>query len=93
MLELDPSEHRDLRLHRGLGCPACFQTGYIGRTGIFEIMVIGDELRELIFQQIPKDVLRRIAVDMGMRTLKQSAVDKILEGTTTVEEAYRVVSF
>jgi type II secretory ATPase GspE/PulE/Tfp pilus assembly ATPase PilB-like protein len=92
-LELDPDEHRDLRLQRGLGCPACFQTGYMGRTGIFEIMMVGEELRDLIFQQIPKDVLRRVAVDLGMRTLKQSAVDKILDGTTTVEEVYRVVSF
>jgi type IV pilus assembly protein PilB len=92
-LDLDPEEHRDLKLHRGLGCPACFQTGYMGRTGIFEIMVVGEELRDLIFQQIPKDVLRRVAVDLGMRTLKQSAVDKILDGTTTVEEVYRVVSF
>ncbi len=92
-LELDPSDHRDLHLHRGLGCPACFQTGYLGRTGIFEIMAIGEELRDLIFQQIPKDVLRRVAVDLGMRTLKHSAVDKILDGTTTLEEAYRVVSF
>ena len=92
-LELDPAEYRDLRLHKGLGCPACFQTGYLGRTGIFEIMSMGEELRDLVFQQIPKDVLRRVAVDLGMRTLKQSAVDKILEGTTTLEEAYRVVSF
>jgi type II secretory ATPase GspE/PulE/Tfp pilus assembly ATPase PilB-like protein len=92
-LELDASEHGELRLHRGLGCPACFQTGYLGRTGIFEIMAIGEELRDLVFQQIPRDVLRRVAVDLGMRTLKHSAVDKILEGTTTVEEAYRVVSF
>jgi type II secretory ATPase GspE/PulE/Tfp pilus assembly ATPase PilB-like protein len=92
-LELDPDQHPDLRLHRGLGCPACFQTGYLGRTGIFEIMNIGEELRDLVFQQIPRDVLRRVAVDLGMRTLKHSAVDKILEGVTTVEEAYRVVSF
>jgi type II secretory ATPase GspE/PulE/Tfp pilus assembly ATPase PilB-like protein len=92
-LELDPEQFRDHRLHRGLGCPACFQTGYLGRTGIYEIMVVGEELRDLIFQQIPKDVLRRVAVDLGMRTLKHSVVDKILEGTTTVEEAYRVVSF
>jgi type IV pilus assembly protein PilB len=92
-LELDPAEHRDLRLHRGLGCPACFQTGYLGRTGIFEIMVMGEELRDLVFQQIPRDVLRRVAVDLGMRTLKHTAVDKIMEGTTTLEEAYRVVSF
>jgi type IV pilus assembly protein PilB len=93
MMDIDPAQHHDLRLHRGLGCPACFQTGYLGRTGIFEIMVVGEELRDLVFQQIPKDVLRRIAVDLGMRTLKHSAVDKILEGTTTLEEAYRVVSF
>jgi type IV pilus assembly protein PilB len=92
-LELDPEAHRDLKLQRGQGCPACFQTGYLGRTGIFEIMVVGDELRDLIFQQIPRDVLRRVAVDLGMRTLKHSAVDKILEGTTTAEEAYRVVAF
>ncbi|MGZ3387489.1 MAG: GspE/PulE family protein, partial [Isosphaeraceae bacterium] len=49
-LELDPDEHRDLRLHHGLGCPACFQTGYMGCTGIFEIMMVGEELRDLIFQ-------------------------------------------
>jgi type IV pilus assembly protein PilB len=91
-LELDPHEHPGVTLHRGLGCAACFQTGYSGRTGIFEIMEANEELRELIFQQIPKDVLRRVAIDMGMQTLKSSAVDKILDGTTTVEEAYRVVS-
>ena len=92
-LELDPEEHEGTQLYRGTGCPACFNTGYIGRTGVFEIMMIGEELRDLIFQQIPRDVLRRVAVDLGMRTLKQSAVDKILEGVTTVEEVYRVVSF
>lgn len=92
-LELDPDEHRGIQFHRGVGCPACFQTGYIGRTGVFEIMVVSEELRDLIFQQIPRDVLRRVAIDLGMRTLKQSAVDKILEGVTTVEEVYRVVSF
>jgi type II secretory ATPase GspE/PulE/Tfp pilus assembly ATPase PilB-like protein len=91
-LEIDPDEHGELTIHRGVGCPSCFQTGYLGRTGIFEIMEVTEELRELIFQQIPKDVLRRMAVDLGLQTLKQSAVDKILEGTTTVEEAYRVVS-
>jgi type IV pilus assembly protein PilB len=91
-LGLDPDEHEHLTLHRGLGCPACFQTGYLGRTGVFEIMEINEELRELIFQQIPKDILRRVACDLGMQTLKSSTVDKVLEGTTTVEELYRVVA-
>jgi type IV pilus assembly protein PilB len=92
MLGLDPVEHRGVTLARGEGCPACFQTGYLGRSGIFEIMEINDTLRELIFQQIAKDVLGRVASDMGMRTLKQSAVDKVLEGATTLEEVYRVVT-
>ncbi len=55
-------------------------------------MEIGEVLRELIFQQIAKDVLRRVAIDLGMRTLRQSAVDKVLQGATTVEEVYRVVA-
>ena len=91
-LDLDPAQHAGLILHKGMGCPACFQTGYLGRTGIFEIMEINEELRELIFQQIPKDILRRVAVDLGMQTLKSSVVDKVLEGTTTVEELFRVVA-
>ena len=92
VLGLNPEEHQELILHKGLGCPACFQTGYLGRTGVFEIMEVNEELRELIFQQIPKDILRRVAVDLGMQTLKQAAVDKVLEGTTTVEEIFRVVA-
>ena len=91
-LELDPDQYQGLTLQRGVGCPACFQTGFLGRTGVFEIMDINETIRELIFQQIPKDILRRVAVDLGMRTLKTSAVEKVLEGVTTVEEVYRVVA-
>jgi type IV pilus assembly protein PilB len=91
-LDLEPRDHEGICFQRGQGCRACFQTGYLGRTGIFEVMEIGEELRELILRQTPKDVLRQVAIDLGMQTLKQSAVDKVLEGTTTVEEVYRVVS-
>jgi type II secretory ATPase GspE/PulE/Tfp pilus assembly ATPase PilB-like protein len=89
-LGLDPREHEGLVLQRGQGCSACFQTGYLGRTGIFEIMEIGDELRDLILHQTPKGVLRQVAIDLGMQPLKRSAIDKVLDGTTTLEEAYRV---
>jgi type IV pilus assembly protein PilB len=92
LLGLDRDEFPDLRLARGRGCASCFQTGYLGRTGIFEIMETGDVLRELIFQQISKDVLRRVAVELGMQTLRQGAVDKVIQGLSTVEEAYRVVA-
>ncbi|WP_435010441.1 GspE/PulE family protein [Tundrisphaera lichenicola] len=91
MLGLDPAERAGTILSRGEGCTACFQTGYLGRSGIFEILQVNDTIRELIFQQISKDVLRQVATDMGMRTLKDAAVDKVLEGSTTLEEIYRVV--
>jgi len=92
LLGLDPVEHKGTVLARGNGCPACFQTGYLGRSGIFEILEVNETIRELIFQQISKDVLARVAMDMGMRTLKQNAVDKVREGATTPEEVYRVVA-
>ncbi len=92
LLGIDRDEYPGLRLARGKGCASCFQTGYLGRTGIFEIMEVGDVLRELIFQQISKDVLRKVAVELGMQTLRQGAVDKVMQGLSTVEEAYRVVS-
>ena len=69
-----------------------FQTGFLGRTGIFEVLAVGEELRDLIFRQTTKEVIRQVAIDLGMQTLKQSAVNKVLDGTTTVEEMYRVVS-
>ncbi len=92
MLGLDLDEYRGATLARGTGCASCFQTGYLGRSGIFEIMEVNETIRELIFQQISKDVLRRVASDLGMRTLRESAVDKVLEGATTLEEVYRVVT-
>jgi type IV pilus assembly protein PilB len=92
LLGLDPADYPGLTLAKGMGCTSCFQTGYLGRTGIFEIMEVGEVLRELIFQQISKDVLRKVAMELGMQTLRQSAVDKVLQGLSTVEEVYRVVS-
>jgi type IV pilus assembly protein PilB len=92
LLGLEPDDHPNLLLSKGKGCASCFQTGYLGRTGIFEIMEIGEVLRELIFQQISKEVLRKVAVELGMQTLRSSAVDRVLQGLSTVEEVYRVVS-
>lgn len=92
LLGVDPDDHPGLVLAKGTGCGSCFGTGYLGRTGIFEIMEIGEVLRELIFQQISKDVVRKVAVELGMQTLRRSAVDKVLQGYSTVEEVYRVVA-
>ena len=81
----------EVTFHRPVGCPECFNTGYIGRTGIYEIMLVDDELRDLIFRETTKEVIRQVAIDMGMQTLKQSCYNKVKTGITSVEEYFRVV--
>jgi len=77
--------------YRGAGCSHCRGKGYRGRVGVFELMVVDNEVRELILQKAPTHVIRQAALDNGMITLKQDAMQKILEGITTMEEALRVI--
>ncbi|MFB3880215.1 MAG: GspE/PulE family protein [Armatimonadota bacterium] len=77
--------------HRGRGCERCRHTGYRGRIGVFELMLITDHLRELILRKAPTHELRQAGLEAGMITLRQDAMQKILEGITTMEEALRVV--
>ena len=77
--------------YRGRGCERCRQTGYRGRIGVFELMMVSDHLRELILRKAPTHELRQAGLEAGMMTLKQDAMQKILEGITTMEEALRVV--
>jgi type II secretory ATPase GspE/PulE/Tfp pilus assembly ATPase PilB-like protein len=77
--------------YRGRGCERCRQTGYKGRIGVFELMLVSDHLRELILRKAPTHELRQAGLEAGMVTLRQDAMQKILEGITTMEEALRVV--
>jgi type IV pilus assembly protein PilB len=77
--------------YRGRGCEKCRGTGYKGRIAIFELMAVNDHIRELILKRAPSHALRQEALEAGMVTLRQDAMQKILEGTTTMEEALRVV--
>ncbi|MBN1459143.1 MAG: Flp pilus assembly complex ATPase component TadA [Armatimonadetes bacterium] len=77
--------------YRGRGCERCRQTGYKGRIGVFELMLVSNHLRELILRKAPTHELRQAALESGMVTLRQDAMQKILEGITTMEEALRVV--
>lgn len=72
--------------HRGKGCPTCSDTGYKGRIALYEVMPIGEEMRELILQGVSADELKKQAVTMGMRTLRMSGLQKIKEGVTSIEE-------
>ncbi|HVN97943.1 MAG TPA: ATPase, T2SS/T4P/T4SS family [Syntrophorhabdaceae bacterium] len=92
-----PSIHKtfqikdDVLLYRGKGCPACKYKGYRGRTGIFEVLIIDDELRDLIVNKVPSEVLKKKAREKGMRVMRDDAVMKVLFGVTTIEEALNVV--
>jgi type IV pilus assembly protein PilB len=74
---------------RGTGCGYCNLTGYKGRIGLYEVMEIGDEIRELILVGASARELRRQAIDQGMLTLRQSGLRKAKEGITTIEEVLR----
>jgi general secretion pathway protein E len=76
--------------YRGAGCPACSQTGYRGRTGIHELLVMDDELRRLIGAKADAAAIRQAAVAKGMVLLKEEAAEKIFQGITTTEEVLRM---
>ena len=74
---------------KGKGCEKCNNTGYKGRVGLYEVMEITDELRELILVGASALELRRKAIDEGMITLRRSGLHKVMAGVTTIEEVAR----
>lgn len=76
--------------YRGAGCPACSQTGYRGRTGIYELLVMDDEIRRLIGVKADASAIKQAAVTKGMITLKDEGADKVFHGITTTEEVMRI---
>lgn len=78
-------------LYRGVGCDKCHGTGYKGRQGIFELMHLSDHVRDLITKKESSVVIREVARKEGMKVLVEDCLQKILKGTTTIEEAVRVV--
>lgn len=86
-----PESLRNRSLHRGAGCTQCFETGYIGRSGVYEIMYVDEELKEAILHGESHAELRRLALKGGMQTLAQSTLNKVLDGTTTADEYLRVI--
>jgi type IV pilus assembly protein PilB len=78
------------RIYRGRGCKRCSQTGYRGRKGIFEMVLMNNEMRELAFNRAPTNQLRKAARAAGMRNLLEDGKIKILRGETTPEEIARI---
>ncbi len=82
-------EAADLKIFKGKGCSVCNNTGFKGRVGLYEVMEITDELRELIIIGASAMELRRKAIDLGMITLRESGLCKIRQGITTIEEVVK----
>ena len=82
-------EAKKLKLYKGRGCETCLNTGFKGRVGLYEVMEVTDELRELIIIGASAIELRRKAIELGMITLRESGLCKLREGITTIEEVVK----
>ena len=74
----------------GAGCDKCFQTGYRGRTGIYELMLVNEEIQNLIYQRATAGAIKKFALDAGLQTLRMDGARKVLAGITTISEVLRV---
>ncbi|MGH7982309.1 MAG: GspE/PulE family protein [Candidatus Udaeobacter sp.] len=89
-LGIEPGQLADAQVMRPKGCEECRQIGYKGRTGIFEIFVIDDEVRHMINKRSSSFVLRQRARELGMRTLREDGVRKVLSGVTSADEVISI---
>jgi len=89
LLEVDPIEIANKQFFFGKGCPECNKSGYRGRQGLFELMIVSDPLRELITQRAPTLVLKQKSIELGMRPLRDDGLRAIFDGQTTIEEVLK----
>jgi type II secretory ATPase GspE/PulE/Tfp pilus assembly ATPase PilB-like protein len=81
-----------MALYRHVGCPRCSRTGYKGRIGVFQLLIMNDELEALASANAPREEIERVAREEGMRTLWDDGLAKVAAGLTSLEELARVVS-
>jgi type II secretory ATPase GspE/PulE/Tfp pilus assembly ATPase PilB-like protein len=89
--DVGANTHGELTLFKGAGCEYCKGTGYKGRTGVHELLVMSDEIRDKILERCPSHIIRNLAMSQGMKTLQMDAVSKILMGVTSIDEVLRVI--
>ncbi|RKY32176.1 MAG: hypothetical protein DRP74_03200 [Candidatus Omnitrophota bacterium] len=88
---LERTQEKDYTFVRGKGCQYCINTGYRGRNGVFEIMSVTDSIRDMIINRQPANKIKGVAIKEGMTTLRQSAIQKVIEGLSTIKEIERVI--
>jgi type IV pilus assembly protein PilB len=91
-LNIDPSMFEGVTLFRGRGCDRCKNSGYSGRMAIIEAMTITDEIRKLVISRANTRELSKIAIGQGMKTLRMAALDRVREGTSTLEQVLLLTS-
>lgn len=90
LLRLPPEKMKGVLFYKGKGCENCNGTGYRGRIGVMELLQIDESIRKLIYQKSSSSQIRKRAREIGMRTLREDGIQKVLAGTTTFEEIYRL---
>ena len=88
-LGISANELGEKNFYTGKGCDQCHQTGYLGRQGLFELLIVNEEIAELITQEAPSIVLKEKATKMGMLTLREDGLRNIYNGITTIEEVLK----
>jgi general secretion pathway protein E len=88
--EVGIKSEKGIRFFKGKGCATCKQTGYKGRVGIFELLVINEEVRNLVTAKASSDQIKALAQKQGMKLLREDGIEKVLSGLTTLEEVVRV---
>ncbi len=81
----------DLQLWRGQGCSHCYETGYVGRKSVYEVLSASKRVQRMIIDRVDDEAIKEQAMSEGMRTLRMAAIAEVLDGQTTVEEIVRVI--
>lgn len=89
LLDLDPLEVADKDFYYGEGCASCSNTGYRGRVGLFEMLMVSDAIRDMISERAPTLAIKQKALEQGMRGLRNSGVRAIFDGNSTIEEVLK----
>ena len=90
-IHLEKLEIKNQNFFKPKGCRECNGTGYKGRTGLFELLVVSEEIEELVANRIADRELREKVIVSGMKTLKEDGLEKVSAGITTLEEILRVI--
>jgi type II secretory ATPase GspE/PulE/Tfp pilus assembly ATPase PilB-like protein len=91
-LGIDPGYFQGAPLYRGRGCDRCKNSGYAGRMAIIEAMTMSDEIRRLVIKRVSAQEIGKLAIQQGMKTLRQVGLEKAREGLSTLEQTLLVTS-